>query len=185
VDHYGTHTGVSVGSTTSQTSAHLQSNGPRTTCPSILRTPSAPTNVQKPGFLQVMSPPSTASACSGNSCETQIQYQVLDTNGANMNVPGMTVQEYITVGGSCGPGNWSDSSAWSTGANGQLLAPDTIYVCASGSGSCQLQITQTFTVDGYPVLIMSKDRNQTGTKNIITINLNGNQASCPTVTITP
>jgi hypothetical protein len=56
---------------------------------------------------------------------------------------------------------------------------------SSGSGSCQLQITQTFTVDGYPVLIMSKDRNQTGRKNIITINLNGNQASCPTVTITP
>jgi hypothetical protein len=183
VDFSGNHTGAGVGSTSSYVYGPLMTQHGRI-CYNTDQHGTGVANVKKPGFLQVMSS-STASACSGNSCEAQIQYQVLDTNVTNMNVPGMTVKEYTTVGGSCGPGVFTDSGTWSTGANGQLLDADHIHVCPSGSGSCQLQITQTFTVNGYPVLIMSSDRNRTGTKNIITINLNGNQASCPTVTITP
>jgi hypothetical protein len=47
VDTYGTHTGVSVGSTTSYTNGRLIDNHQFDNCPVLMRTPSGPTNVVK------------------------------------------------------------------------------------------------------------------------------------------
>lgn len=154
-------------------------------CPPAYISPSASGSgtVQKPGFLKVASS-GTAFACNGAGCEAQIQYVVLDAYGNPMRVAGMNVTESTSLSGSCGPSNnWVNSSTWTTDSTGSLVGLDHIHIC--GTGTCQLTITQTFTVNSYPVLVMSSDGVITGTKNIITINLSNGQSSCPTVVITP
>jgi hypothetical protein len=139
-------------------------------------------SVQKPGFLAVVSS-GTAFACNGAGCEAQIQYKVLDVNNAPIRIAGMTVKETTSVSSSCGPGDWVNASTWTTDANGVLQGLDKIHIC--GTGNCNITITQTFTVNGSPVLIMSSDGVTTGTKNVINITLSNGQSSCPNIVITP
>ena len=143
---------------------------------------SAPGNVKKPGFLQVVST-ATVGACNGAGCEAQIQYKVLDVNGTALPIAGMTVQESTSVSSSCGPGDWVDSGTWTTDANGALVGVDHIHVC--GTGNCGITVTQTFTVNGYGVVIMSSNGGTTGAKNVITMSIANGVSSCPKVVITP
>jgi hypothetical protein len=83
----------------------------------------------------------------------------------------------------CGPGTWVNASTWTTDSTGTLIGVDHIHIC--GTGNCQITITQTFTVNGYPVQIMSANGAITGSKNVITITLTNGQSSCPTIVITP
>ena len=145
---------------------------------------SSPGTVQLPGFLKVASPPITGFACTNASCAGHIRYQVLDNNGAAMAIAGMIAKEATTYQTTCpGPINFDDSSTWTTDATGTLTADDTIFFCASGN--CRFTITQTFTVNGYPVRLMSIDKSITGTKNITTISITNGVSSCPNVVITP
>ena len=125
----------------------------------------------------------TVGACNGAGCEAQIQYKVLDVNGTALPIAGMTVQESTSVSSSCGPGDWVDSGTWTTDANGALVGVDHIHVC--GTGNCGITVTQTFTVNGYGVVIMSSNGGTTGAKNVITMSIANGVSSCPKVVITP
>jgi hypothetical protein len=140
--------------------------------------------VQKPGFVKVVGTPSNDhSVCSGTGCEVQVQYQVLDVNATAMAIPNMSVHETTsTVSTPCSV-TLQDSTTWLTNGGGYLLGLDLIHLC--GTGSCTATITQTFTVNGYPVLIMGSDGITTGTKNVITITGTNGQISCPVIRITP
>jgi len=141
-----------------------------------------PGTVQKPGFLKVESR-ADSSTCSNSGCMAQIQYQVLDLNGKDMAIPGMAVQESSSVSAPCS-GTYQDASTWFTNGSGYLIGTDNIHICA-GTANCTITITQTFTVDGFPVLIMSNDGVTTGTKNVITITLSHGTSTCPRIVITP
>ena len=182
VDYYGTHTGVSTGSTNSSTWANMREGSNGLLCPRQRFAPTGGVNVQKPGFMKVVSS-NTAIACNGAGCEAQLQYKVLDVNGAPLPVAGMTVKETTSVSSSCGPGDWKNASTWTTDVNGVLTGLDYIHIC--GTGNCRITITQTFTVNAFPVLVMSSDGVTTGSKNVITIIISNGQSSCPTIVITP
>jgi len=186
VDKYGNHSGVSDGSTTSQTQGSIASPKIRV-CPLLLRVPSGGVNVQKPGFLQIATTPTNDhNVCLGNGCAEDILYQVLDVNGKLIQGGGMTVKESVsTPTGTCSVQTINDSDQWTTTPNGTLDADDEVSVCPGTQGTCSVSWNQTFTVNGYSVLLMNQQGTSSGTHNAITVNISNGIASCPTVVITP
>jgi hypothetical protein len=142
VDSYGTHTGMSAGSTTSQTSGCLNNNDPRLRCPRSCQSPSGGDNVELPDHLIVMKDLNGVVA----SCPTvegrQITFAVV--NSQDVAVPNTPVQEnFVSLSqNTCGNGQPVPSSCAPTDQNGQF--PDSITVnCggANGPAHCGYNIT--------------------------------------------
>jgi hypothetical protein len=183
VDTSGTHTGVSVGSTTSSSWANLREGSNGLYCPRQRFAPSGGANVQKPGYLKVVNTSTDTTVCMGLGCEADIRYRVLDTNRQPMNISGMTIKESISGTTTCSNGTIVDSGQWTTDSTGTLTAPDVIYFCCLQGANCRLSMDQTFTVNGQSVLVIGADGQTTGIKNTITINCTNGQASCPGILI--
>jgi len=184
VDDYGTHTGVLPGSTTSGTSGTLEHYG-HTLCPDWQVNPGGGANVQKPGFLEVVSNSPDTSVCLGLSCAAILKYKVLDTNKQAMNIAGMTIAESVSsISGSCPTSSVTDSSTWTTDSTGTMIGTDELFVCCNGA-TCGISWNQTFTVNGFGVIILSQDGVTTGTKNVISVSCSGGNGSCPRIAITP
>jgi len=193
VDSSGYVTGVSVGSATiqfSSSSYFVSYTGqlcmPNPSCPQGGETVQAPATVQKPSFLQVVniSPPDTT-VCLGLSCETDIKYRVLDQNENPINSPGMTVAESVTVSSNTCNVTIQDSATWSTDPTGTMTQPDILRTCCPQGATCGLTTNQTFTVNGYGVLILNNAKTTSGSHNVITTSCTNGQGSCAHVQITP
>jgi hypothetical protein len=140
--------------------------------------------VQVPYMLTGVST-ATETTCSGASCELGIKYRVLDVNGNPINVAGMTVAETsgFAKGSPC-EGNFNDAKTWTTDSTGTMTTPDYWWWCCAG-GSCTFKFTQTFTVNGYPIVVI-RYNGYTGTHNIVTIQCTSSDTSpCPVVVPTP
>ncbi len=113
VDAYGTHTGVSVGSTDSYCAALLTSNDAHERCPALYRNPQGGVNVQVPTSLQGPSAVKTTYAgqelkdCYGQSMDPAVpqfygyeeceSYTVLDQNGVQIKLADIQFDENVTV----------------------------------------------------------------------------------------
>jgi hypothetical protein len=139
---------------------------------------SANMTVQKPNFLQVVSS-APANACQGHSCQAVLNYKVLDSFQQPMRIAGMIIRESVSSDTTI-----SDSSQWTTDSSGTMIGIDGIDTCCNGS-TCQTSFTQTFTVNGYGVFILSQDGTRTGTHNAITTTCTSGSGGCPSVVITP
>ena len=65
-----------------------------------------------------------------------------------------------------------------------MTTPDYWWWCCT-NGSCAFKFTQSFTVNGYPIGVITYN-GYTGTHNIVTIQCSSNNTSpCPTVVPTP
>ena len=109
VDYYGTHTGVAMGSTTSQTYGQLQSNVITRLCPVLMKYPSGGVNVQEPGSLKVLSINVLPTGTTGDhgctptqdyGIELDITYQVLDKSNPAQPLKNATMvpHEHIVSG---------------------------------------------------------------------------------------
>ena len=185
VDNFGEHYGVAVGSTTSTTSGSLQSNKFTQMCPIIGHPLSGGDNVVAvPKFLQVVSNSCTTQVCQGKSWETNLYYRVLDSNEQPINVAGMVIKEFVSQDNGTCHSTINDSSQWLTDSTGTMTSPDSQDTCG-GSNTCQVSFTQTFTVNGYGVLLLTQDKTHSGSHNVITTNCVNGICSCPTVVIFP
>ncbi len=192
VDSSGNVTGVAVGS------ANITANFtyvptytgqicmPYPYCPGTASpAPQAPATVQKPGFLQVVSNSPDRNVCLGLSCGAILKYKVLDTGQQAMNIAGMTIAESVSsISGSCSTSSVTDSSTWQTDSTGTMIGTDELFVCCNGA-TCSISWNQTFTVNGFGVIILSQDGVTTGTKNIISVGCTSGNGSCPRIAITP
>ena len=141
--------------------------------------------VQTPGFLQVVST-TTGSACTnGLGCIREMFYRVLDVHQGAMNISGMNVAETLTTPTGCSGVTVTDAGVWTTDSTGALTAPDNIFACAGSAVTCTLVYKQTFTVNGFPVQILSQDKLTGGLRNTISIAINNGVSTCPVVAITP
>lgn len=143
--------------------------------------------VQKPGFLQV-SNVTTSLACTNSlGCAKDIQYRVLDVNASPMAIPNLTVRETVTKVGGCSNVSLSDAGVWTTDANGALKGTDILLACAPPNSTltCTLTYNQTFTVNGFGVLLLSSDKTKSGTTNVITLPITNGVSACPNAVITP
>jgi len=131
----------------------------------------------------------TSPAClNGLGCELEINYRVLDSNGGAMNIAGMRVAESISKNSNstCSSVSLTDAGVWTTDSTGSLTAPDMLLACSNDdTTTCTLYYTQTFTVNGFSVLIKSQDGLTAGSKNTITLAINNGVSACPVVVITP
>src|SRR5216684_790076 len=141
--------------------------------------------VQKPGFLQVISQTPDNTVCLGLSCASILKYKVLDVNGAPMNIAGMTIAESVgSFSGTCPVGDVSDSSTWPTDSTGTMIGTDEVFACCYGA-TCGISWNQTFTVNGFPVIIMNQAGTLTGSHNAISVSCTNGNGSCSNITITP
>ncbi len=113
-----------------------------------------------------------------------LQYRVLDTSGASMSIAGMTITESVSPDNGTCHSTIVDSSSWSTDSTGTMIGLDGISTCCNGN-TCQVSYSQTFTVNGFGVLIMSQDGGTTGTHNAISIVCTSGSGACPRIAITP
>jgi hypothetical protein len=146
--------------------------------------------VQKPQFLLVLYSQCGQYSCPSGYASTTlgdfVTYQVLDANGNGIPIQGMTVVESTSnVSGTC-PGAVNDSSQWTTDTTGTLTSGDNLFQCCPPGTDCGKSWNQSFTVDGYPVLITTGIANGlTGTHNVFQAVCNNGQASCPTLYPSP
>ena len=153
VNSYGTVTGVSIGSTTAGTYAHLLSNGPKS-CPSIYRTPSGGLNVQPKIFLGGCSGTNitntTQSAVVGQQIALRASYGGVSANSQSWSVPGtivggFTIAPTLQSGGPT-PATLNAQSTtfyWVTSGNSQTITFSLNY------GSNQVATAQaTFNIAG-------------------------------------
>ena len=143
-------------------------------------------NVQVPTFLKVNFN-QTQSSCSGTSCDRGISYTVLDQNSVAIQVAGMIIAESLSnITNGCG-GTINDQGTWTTGSQGQMLNPpaDGIHHCCTSGQNCATTFDQKFTVDGYPVIIVSQDGSTTGNRNHVSWSCANGVGSCPIVSISP
>ena len=197
VSSSGSVTGVAVGLSSIQ--AHDRSYEPTYTAsfcgynlpfcpvqPSFQPGGSSSGKVQKPNFIQVTATSDNHQVCLGNGCETDIWYKVLDTNHQPINIAGMTVRESTsTLAGTC-TGTINDSSTWTTGPSGALSSFDRLWLCPVGQNvTCSGSYNQTFTANGYGLLVIDKTGSVTGTHNAITWVVTNGIVSCPRVIVTP
>lgn len=99
-----------------------------------------------------------------------------------LTIPNMAVQESVTVSSGCNP-RYTDSVTWYTDATGNLVGLDYLWFCADPGTYCTITSNQTFTVNGFSVLIMSTDGVTTGSKNVITQEIRNGQSLCPVVAL--
>jgi hypothetical protein len=182
VNGTGLHTGHSVGSTGTQAFGRLVTQR-AVNCPASDVLASGGANVQKPGFLQVVSS-TTANACQGHSCQAVLTYKVLDSFQQPMKITGMLIKESVSSDTGTCHSPITDSGQWTTDSSGTMIGSDVIDICCNGN-TCQLSFTQTFTVNGYGVFILSQDGARTGTHNAITSTCTSGSGSCPGLVITP
>ncbi|HKU17829.1 MAG TPA: hypothetical protein VJP80_01000, partial [Candidatus Saccharimonadales bacterium] len=160
VDSYGTHTGMGLGSTTTNTAGWLNNNDHPRQCPLVQVFPSGNDNVQTPYQVEpiatIDSQQATPSFCGNNNMygwirdvTNQLQYQ----SGAPVRSAGITVGDTIQVdsqnNGLGIVGAQVDS--YTTDSNGSW--PDRYYVCSTacpGSLSQSLA-SQSWTWDGLGV----------------------------------
>jgi hypothetical protein len=151
---------VAVGSYSVQVT--YTSNGKQATAISVGK-------VQQPGSLGAIGNTTPQFNCAVQGFayitnERDIQYQVLDTSTVPQPLPvlNMTATETLAPGtNTCAVTPPSPTVGAKTGSNGYFPAPDTLRMCspkcmpADGSGnptgSCNLSVAQTWTVNGYPV----------------------------------
>jgi hypothetical protein len=184
VNAIGTYTGVAGGSTLTTTFGVLVQQGTKK-CPVLSVPANGTVNVRKPGYLQVVNTTTVPACTNGLGCERDINYRVLDSSSAPMNVANMIVVETVTKNtGSCSA-SLTDAGRWTTDSTGALTAPDMLRACVTDNTTCTLVYTQTFTVDGFPVFVESQDKKTIGTKNTITLAINNGVSACPVVVITP
>jgi hypothetical protein len=124
--------------------------------------------VQQPGSLGVISNDTTTYNCAlaGYAYLTQerdVQYQVLDTSSPPAPIQAMDMSATETLNASINTCNstWIPTVGAQTGIDGYFPAPDHIRDCSAKclpadqngnpTGSCQLVIAQTWTVNGYSV----------------------------------
>ncbi len=139
--------------------------------------------VQKPFFVKVVKA-STSSTCSGASCLMQLWYQVLDTNQVPIRTAGLKIVETtsMTSASTC-TGNFDDAGKWQTDTTGTMTTPDNWWWCCLEGANCYFYFKQTFTVNGYPVLIINGAYN--GSYNLATIQCSNGKSPCPTVVPQP
>ena len=126
VDAYGTHTGVSVGSTTTQTFAPVPTNNPHIRCPTLTKHPSGGANVASLSCSPSSVTRGSSLTCTVNNAPTGAQYsnwQFKDSNGNTVNGSGTT-------------------SSWS----GVLVTGGTVSVTVSASGSNTVNPSASLTV---------------------------------------
>jgi hypothetical protein len=114
VDSYGTHHGVAVGSTTSQTFGVLQSNNVHLMCPTHGYTPSGSANVQP---CATPTSETTTVAMTAYTTETAFNQLISDTAGHSFNLA--MVQE-----GNAAPGQDTCYGTWSIGSQYTGIPPN-------------------------------------------------------------
>src|SRR6516165_1611258 len=140
VDYYGTHSAVSVGSTTSSTSGWLTHYG-HTLCPDWNPRPSGGDNVNPPDHLKILSDSLQAISSCPATVRRLIKYQEVSVN----NAPVGTVQSKEQFGSksanTCNNGNLGTSETCSADAGGVFT--DILFVgCNSVGGSCGVTFTK-------------------------------------------
>jgi len=67
-----------------------------------------------------------------------------------------------------------------------MTGPDHIWFCPSSQSiTCGINFNQTFTVNGYGVVIENQAGTLTGAKNVVTVSISNGTVSCPNIVITP
>ena len=148
----------------------------------------SPGTVQKPGFLQIVSSTTSPACTTGLGCAREILYRVIDTNSGAMNIPNMSVVESVMKSSGNCPASLTDNGRWVTDSTGTLNSTDQQLACLGANDTtttCTLVYTQKFTVNGYPVFILSQDGTTAGSKNTITFQINKGISACPISAITP
>ncbi len=125
--------------------------------------------VQQPGSLGVISNDTYSFNCANvgyayTTQDRQIEYEVLDTSSPAAPIPvaGMDLSETLNgISNTCGGQYPTPTQGAHSGSNGYFPAPDTLQMCssvclpanASGgpTGSCTMQVGQTWNVNGFPV----------------------------------
>jgi hypothetical protein len=178
VDDYGTHTGVSAGSTTSQTSGFLNDNNPRLRCPAMGTYPSGGVNVQPSIMFNGQNiAGSTQSVVVGQQIALTASYGNITPTSQSWTVPGTGSNPPTAVGGfSIGPSSTTGGTTavtlnqqsttfyWSIPNN-----PNTVtFTLNYGSG--QTATAQAnFTVAGVSSPSMSVQSPTNGTLSINTL----------------
>jgi hypothetical protein len=120
VDYYGTHTAVSVGSTSSNTSGRINNNDARLGCPLVPKTPSGNDNIYSLTCTSVTRGQTTTCTVNGPSGATYSGWQFHDSGGHTVN-------------------SSNSSSSWS----GVAVQAGTVSVTVTGSGENHNQTTVT------------------------------------------
>ncbi len=124
--------------------------------------------VQQPSSLSVISNTTPTFDCANtglphyNTKDRLIQYQVLDTSAAPITAAGMSASETLNVtNNTCAVSGPNPTVGALTFSNGYFPGPDTLQLCspqclpANGNGdptgSCTMNVTQTWNVNGYAV----------------------------------
>jgi hypothetical protein len=114
------------------------------------------------------------------------RYKVLDTNHQPINIAGMTVQEFVSASTGTCTGAINDSSTWTTDQTGGLPGGDRVWLCPiQQNTTCGRSYNQTFTANGYGLLVVDQTGTYTGTHNAITWVVSNGIVSCPRIVITP
>lgn len=144
-------------------------------------------DVQKPQFLlRVSSSVSDGGACGGSSCQTLIQYRVLDANGTPILRSGMEVRESVNNFQNFCNATVIDASVWQTDSSGNLIGADSQNICCQQGQNCLFTDDQQFTVNGFPVLVTWDVLNgPTGSHNHIQLTCSNGHGTCAVVTPTP
>jgi hypothetical protein len=190
VDYYGSHTGVGVGSTTSQTNGQLQSNVVTRLCPILTKYPSGGVNVGPADHLIVVADQQGASA----NCQTtgiqlrQMQMRVVDVNGRTVpNSPSVAEsQNPAQPANSCGNGSPVAAPCGATASDSTFIDNMAVSktLCGSGiirSSGCGFTVTSTWsacTPSGSNSLWVSP---RTTKSNLVTVDGNSTSFAAGTI----
>ena len=154
-------------------------------CPSSPYVGSGGGTIQKPAFLQLTSTTTGGATGCPTSCSTLLQYRVLDSNG-NPIPAAMTIKETVSNHGSSCKINITDAGTWATDSTGTMIGSDEMAMCCPPGLTCGVSLIQTFTVNGYGVLLMAQPPSPlTGSHNNITNNCSNGTEGCAKVVISP
>ena len=81
---------------------------------------------------------------------------MLDVNQNPINISGMVIQESVSSNTATCHTTITDSSQWKTDSIGTMINVDSIATYPGGV-TCSVSFTQSFTVDGYGVLLLSAE----------------------------
>ena len=190
-DYYGTHTGHSVGSTTSSTNGQFQGWLRLNYCPIVGSAPSGGANVVgPPDHLVVVTDQQGASAsCPSTGIQLrQMKMRVVDTNGTTVpNSPSVAeAQNPSQPANSCGNGSPVASGCAATASDGTFIDNMAVSsnLCNSGisrSSGCGFTVTSTWSAcatSGSNSLWVSP---RTTTSNLVTVDGNSTSFSAGTI----